>query len=75
MRLIALVTLKRRNTNNKRQTVYSSGFSILMQASNWDILKKNSRFEKTQNSRKNLNNANKKLKVLANFNDRLIKNI
>ena len=75
MRLIALVTLKRRNTNNKRQTVNSSGFSILMQASNLDILKKNSRFEKTQNSRKNLNNANKKLKVLANFNDRLIKNI
>ena len=46
-----------------------------MQASNLDILKKKLKVEKTQSSRKRLNNSNKKLKILANFNDGLLKDI
>ena len=42
------------------------------QASNLDILKK-TQGEKTQNSRKKLNNSRKKLKVLANFDKQVTK--
>ena len=41
---------------------------------NWTFWKK-LKVKKTQNSRKKLNNSSKKLKVLANFEDRLTKNI